>query len=190
MTALSGGTTLGQARIKDVSIVKGKKTTYDADCVNRWWSSAPCCRRDGIGNKTAPVQVLDPLTRWTWRRSRDADEPDRDDRGGSTWDGRFLVVAKATRSPRSTPAAARRGGHDHARVRAVARRGGAARSGDRRARSGRAASTARSPSSVTSRASSARRAASIRSGAHAGQRSRAPRPSRPTAASSTCSPAA
>ena len=98
VTALSGGTTLGQARIKDVSIVKGKKTTYDAELRKPLvvvGSMLPA--ETASGNKTAPVQVIDPLS------SMDlATQPATPvsltavTAAASTWDGRFVVVANGS----------------------------------------------------------------------------------------------
>jgi len=95
VTALTGGSTLGMARIKDVSISKGKTATYTAElrkplvCVG-----AAMPAESASGNKTAAVQVIDPLTAADLAKQPSSPVSIAGmTAAASTWDGRFVVAA-------------------------------------------------------------------------------------------------
>lgn len=96
VTALSGGNLLGMARIKDVTIKAGKKATYEAPLRKPLvfvGSTLPA--EMGSGNKTAPVQILDPLS--SMDLARQPGTPANLTAltaAASTWNGQFVVVAQ------------------------------------------------------------------------------------------------
>ncbi len=96
VTALSGGNLLGMARIQDVTIKAGKKTTYEAPLRKPLvfvGSAMPA--EMGAGNRTAPVQVLDPLTSEDLARAPGTPiNLTGMTAAATTWDGRFAVVAQ------------------------------------------------------------------------------------------------
>ncbi len=98
VTALSGGTTLGLARIKDVSIAKSKKVTYEADLRKPLvfvGSALPA--ESGSGNATTAVQVIDPLTEMDLAKQPMTPVSLQSlTAAASTWDGRFVVVANGS----------------------------------------------------------------------------------------------
>ena len=98
VTALSGGNLLGMARIKDVAIQRGKKTSYPAPLRKPLvfvGSALPV--EMGSGNRTTPVQILDPLTSMDLARAPGTPANlTAMTAGATTWDGQFLVVAQGT----------------------------------------------------------------------------------------------
>ncbi len=98
VTALSGGNLLGMARIKDVTIKAGKKTTYEAPLRKPLvFVGAAMPAETGSGNKLAPVQVLDPFT--SLDLARQPGSPvmvQGTSAAGATWDGRFVVIAQGS----------------------------------------------------------------------------------------------
>ena len=98
VTALSGGNLLGMARIKDVTIKPGKKASYEAPLRKplMFVGSALPPEMAG-GNKTAAVQVLDPLTSEDLARASGTPvNLTALTAAASTWDGRFVVVAQGS----------------------------------------------------------------------------------------------
>ena len=94
VTALSGGNLLGMARIQDVSITAGKKSTYDAPLRKPLvFVGSMLPAEMGAANKTSPVQILDPLSSdGSGAHAGHAGEPDGDDgaarrpgTGASSW---------------------------------------------------------------------------------------------------------
>ena len=95
VTAMSGGNLLGMARIRDVTIKPGKKTSYEAPLRKPLifvGSSMP--PEKGAENGTRPVQILDPVASIDLAKSPPVVVAGGMTAGATTWDGRFLVVAQ------------------------------------------------------------------------------------------------
>ena len=139
VTALSGGNLLGMARIQDVTIKAGKKSTYDAPLRKPLvFVGSMLPAEMGAANKTTPVQILDPLSSEDLARAPGTPANlTAMTAGASTWDGRFVVVAQGTTLTAFDTGSGKMVAGTLALSFSPSRLGGrAARSGDRRARSG------------------------------------------------------
>jgi hypothetical protein len=98
VTALSGGNLLGMARIKDVTIKAGKKSTYDAPLRKPLvFVGSMLPAEMGAANKTTAVQILDPLSSEDLARAPGTPANlTAMTASASTWDGRFVVVAQGS----------------------------------------------------------------------------------------------
>ncbi len=98
VTAQSGGNLLGMARIKDVTIKAGKKASYEAPLRKPLvFVGAAMPAESAGGNKTAPVQILDPLTSADLARAPGTPANLTSmTAAASTWDGQFVVTAQGT----------------------------------------------------------------------------------------------
>lgn len=96
VTALSGGTLVGMARIKDVTIKAGKKASYEAPLRKPLvFVGSTLPPEMGPPGSAGAVQILDPLSSVDLAR-----EPGTPANltamtaSAATWDGRFVVVAE------------------------------------------------------------------------------------------------
>ena len=98
VTALSGGNLLGMARIKDVTIKAGQKATYEAPLRKPLvFVGSALPDETAAGNRTTPVQILDPLTSMDLARAPGSPANLAGmTAGATTWDGQFLVFAQGT----------------------------------------------------------------------------------------------
>lgn len=97
VTALSGGNTIGLARIRDVTIKAGAKVSYDAELRKPLVFVGSAMPTEGSGSaRTAPVQILDPVASTDLAKAAMTPPVVAGGMtaGATTWDGRFLIVAQ------------------------------------------------------------------------------------------------
>ncbi len=100
VTALSGGNTLGLARIRDVAIKAGAKSTYDAELrkplVFVGSTVPPEAAGSSSGGRASAVQIIDPVASIDLAKAPTSPPSVAGGMtaGATTWDGRFLAVAQ------------------------------------------------------------------------------------------------
>lgn len=94
VTALSGGSLIGEARIRDVTIKSGRTAHYEADLRKPLiFVGAALPAESTAGNMTKAVQILDPDTSTNLSGSGRANPLNGMTAGAVSWDGKFLFAA-------------------------------------------------------------------------------------------------